>query len=62
MASSDMKLDLIISAQDLASKEIEGIRRKLDDLTKSTSETWKNSDGVFSLSTINSFNLFSLKL
>jgi hypothetical protein len=39
MASSDMKLDLIISAQDLASKEIEGIRRKLDDLTKSTSET-----------------------
>lgn len=48
MASSDMKLDLIISAQDLASKEIEGIRRKLDDLTKSTSETWKNSDGVFS--------------
>lgn len=48
MASSDMKLDLIISAQDLASKEIEGIRKKLDDLTKSTSETWKNSDGVFS--------------
>ena len=48
MASSDMKLDLIISAQDLASKEIEGIRRKLDDLAKSTSETWKNSDGIFS--------------
>ena len=48
MASSDMKLDLIISAQDLTSKEIEGIKKKLEDLTKSTSETWKNSDGVFS--------------
>ena len=47
MASSDMNLDLIISAQDLASKEIKEIQRELKRLTTETDGVGKASNGVF---------------
>ena len=47
MASSDMNLDLIISAQDLASKEIKELQRELKRLTTETDGVGKASNGVF---------------
>lgn len=47
MASSDMNLDLIISAQDLASKEIKKIQGELKRLTTETDGVGKASNGVF---------------
>lgn len=47
MASSDMNLDLIISAQDLASKEIKRIQGELKRLTTETDGVGKASNGVF---------------
>lgn len=47
MASSDMNLDLIISAQDLASKEIKRIQGELKKLTTETDGVGKASNGVF---------------
>lgn len=47
MASSDMNLDLIISAQDLASKEIKRIQWELKRLTTETDGVGKASNGVF---------------
>lgn len=47
MASSDMNLDLIISATDLASKEIKRIQGELKRLTTETDGVGKASNGVF---------------
>ena len=47
MASSDMNLDLIISAQDLASKEIKELQRELKRLTTETDGVGQASNGVF---------------
>lgn len=47
MASSDMNLDLIISAQDLASKEIKKLQGELKSLTNETNGVGKASNGVF---------------
>ena len=47
MASSDMNLDLIISATDLASKEIKRIQWELKRLTTETDGVGKASNGVF---------------
>jgi len=47
MASSDMNLDLIISATDLASKEIKSIQNELKRLTTETNGVGKTSNSVF---------------